>query len=251
VGRLLSHLFALGALGSLGYLNWRYSAGKSELGVVEKSFVSMNVLIIIFFVLLEYLKSKAFSGLPYLNEDKKRRSKAIKNRILLFLFGKILDIGVGGFLLLNSTSQDVDFEEWVGCNTLKGFILYMVQGFLILVCEVYPIYKCTQRRFIRFMERDGSHHGIQLFVENQSKVRTFFASSLNSSSSSKEISPSKDGRFLLATAEHITMDKLGLNVVVYCHQGQDYGPTSRAGVYLSWQVLLWPDKQPHVRQAPH
>ena len=213
LGRWMSHLLALCLFGGILATSLMYSLNTITLSVLVIAYLGTSILMLVLFIILEVLKSKAFSGLPYLNDDKRRRSKAIKTRLLLFLLGKTIDSGVGIFLLFDSLLRNEDFEDWVAGNSWKGYLLYMAQGILLFVCEVVPVYKSLQKRFTRFMSRDGNHHDIQLIVESQAKIRTFFASSLQSKDSSKDSSPSKDGRYILATTDKISLDMLGLNPV--------------------------------------
>ena len=217
-GRLISHLLATGVVGSMLYLEYSYVIEKISLTLNTRLYLGLNCFAVLMFLVLEYWKSSAFSGLPYLNDDKKKRSKAIKTTILVFLFGKLVDCGISVFLILRSFTDAIDFEEWISGAGYKGYILYASMSFLILLCELWPITKSMDESYLDILQKDGDHHNIQLIVENSTKVQTFFRTTMSQKSNTNSLpeqqySPTKDGTFMLATIKNIQIDMLNINVV--------------------------------------
>lgn len=216
-GKVVCHLVGLSVICGQTYLDYSYIKGQSTLTLNLQIYLGLNSFAVVMFLVLEYWKSRAFSGLPYLNDDKKKRSKAIKSCILAFLLGKLLDCGLSVVLILRSYTDAIDFEDWISATSIKGYILYGSMIFLMLFCELWPMIKCLENSYLEILQKDGDHHNIQLIVESTTKVQTFFQSALSQrSTSSQQFSPTKDGRFLLTTLKNIQIDMLNINVVIVC-----------------------------------
>ncbi len=175
-------------------------------------YLSIGAGLFLFFLLLECGKSRIFSGLPYLNENKRQRSKAIKSSILRFMFGKAIEVCVCLYLVIHSISTVKQFEEWMEGDSLKGLLLYLSIILQSLLCEVFPAYHSLSDAYLETVSRDGSHHRIPLIVGNQSKVKTFYSSVQSKSSSSSQSTP-KDSRKTFAAIKKMTLAQLEVNFV--------------------------------------
>lgn len=221
-GRAACHLLAFSLAGSLVLLESSYIEDRTTLDLNLKVYLGASCFSIFFFIVLEFWKSKTFSGLPYLNDDKRKRSKAIKSRILIFMLGKVLDCTVSLFLILRTMTSLSDFEDWISATSIRGSLFYIVCLFLILIGEVWPAFKCLQSSFTDLLQKDGSHHNIQLLVDNPSKLDTFFQSTL-SSKGSKSATPRKDAsisvenRMQLSNLKNIKIGMLHIKVVFIIH----------------------------------
>ena len=140
--------------------------------------LACNGLIFCIFLLLECVKSRRYTGLPYLSGVKKERSKAIKKNILRFFFGKILESAICFFLILRSIGTAQDFEDWMNGDSIKGITLYIAIIVQHGVCEVFPIYCSLSSSYLEVIDNGGSRYSTVLIKdEKRVKNNAYFTTS--------------------------------------------------------------------------
>lgn len=201
-----------------GYVALEYFYFNSNISITIVHIVNVGVIVgsLLFFLIMECIKSGKFTGMPYLNDTKKQRSLAIKKCILRFFFGQLILATLSTFLIVRGF-QESSYEDWmtglIDGNGVKVVIIYIVISAEIVLCELYPIYFALDSTYLKVLSRDGSHGTLPLMIGSKAKVDTFFNSSVHSRGSS-EISTSMTkmpgGQ---VDSNKISLDLLNLNYV--------------------------------------
>jgi len=213
----------VGAMGTLGYA---YFHSLVMFQVILFAFIGVTAFGFLIFVFLEYLKSRIFSGYPYLSKDKQIKARALKRVIWGNQIVKLLEMGLFIYLVVKSYDSLSRFEEWLTGTSVKGISLFLGIIGESFLTEVYPSYWNFETEYLQKLNVGGSAINVPLIIDNRNKFKTFFFASLGrkskkigaqNSQNDSDSSTSKSDKTLkkgtIADFSKIKLEKLGINHV--------------------------------------
>lgn len=197
----------------------------------------VTVFLILLFLFTEIIKSKIFSGYPYLSEAKKEKTRAIKIAILKFIFGMFVEGCFYVFLIYQSWYRhEFDLDQWLQIDDLNQTYLYLILLFLIFLRNVLPSFSILRSAYLRHFSKQAEQGELDSYMStllpiegrvsrlNNQKV-SLRTSTLSNSSQGKQ----REANFaqtlssldkLLADFSKLTFDAFQVDMVAFFYPAQ-------------------------------
>lgn len=115
-----------------------------------------GAILIATFILLEFYKSKFFSGFPYINKKAKKSLTYMKRVICFWVSGKAIEICIGIYLLFTSKLNHDQFSHYLEGKSLLGYSLYVIYALSLIITELIPGRFVLEKRFLYIFKGEQS-----------------------------------------------------------------------------------------------